>query len=163
MAARDHRYVVRTEWTGNNGTGTSSYRSYERAHELTADGKPAIAGSSDPAFRGDAARWNPEDLLVASLSSCHMLSFLHRAAVAGVVVLAYDDEAAGIMRETDDGGGSFVEVVLRPRVAVSTPEMAARCDSLHEQAHAACFIATSVAFPVRHEPTTIVATPSPAG
>ena len=156
MTTHDHHYATRTTWTGNTGTGTSSYRSYERTHELAADGKPVIAGSSDAAFRGDPSRWNPEDLLVASLSACHMLAFLHRAAVAGVVVVGYTDDASGTMRETGDGGGRFVEVVLRPRVVVQTTDMAALCDALHEQAHAECFIATSVSFPVRHEPVAVV-------
>jgi organic hydroperoxide reductase OsmC/OhrA len=138
----------------NTGAGTSGYRSYERAHELAGpDGKPTILGSSDPAFRGDKSRWNPEDLLVASLSSCHMLSVLHRAALAGVTAVEYTDEASGTMKETGDGGGSFTEVVLRPVVTVQTAEMTERCAQLHEEAHERCFIASSVAFPVRHQAT----------
>jgi organic hydroperoxide reductase OsmC/OhrA len=153
VSGAEHHYATRLVWTGDLGSGTSGYRAYERSHEITAGDKPALLGSSDPAFRGDPSRWNPEDLLVASLSACHMLVFLHRAAVAGVTVLAYEDDASGTMHETEDGGGAFTEVVLRPRVTVETPEMAARCDELHAQAHAGCFIASSVRFPVRHEPT----------
>jgi organic hydroperoxide reductase OsmC/OhrA len=163
MSGREHHYATRTVWTGNAGTGTSSYRAYGRTHELSAGAKPVIAGSSDPAFRGDPDRWNPEDLLVASLSACHMLAFLHRAVVAGVVVLDYVDDAVGTMRETADGGGALVEVVLRPRVVVRTPEMASSCAALHDEAHATCFIAASVAFPVRHEPEVAVAEPGSAG
>lgn len=149
-----HQYKAGLTWTGNSGAGTSDYRSYERAHELTGpDGKPTILGSSDRAFRGDKSRWNPEDLLVASLSACHMLAFLHRAALAGVNVVEYTDEASGTMKETSDGGGAFVEVVLHPVVTVQTADMADRCEQLHDEAHARCFIASSVAFPVRHEAT----------
>jgi organic hydroperoxide reductase OsmC/OhrA len=153
-----HEYQTTLTWTGNTGAGTSGYRSYERAHELSAPGdKPTIPGSSDAAFRGDKSRWNPEDLLVASLSACHMLSFLHRAALAGVTVVEYTDAASGTMKETADGGGSFTEVVLRPVVTVKTAEMAEHCEQLHDEAHERCFIASSVAFPVRHEATVRVA------
>jgi organic hydroperoxide reductase OsmC/OhrA len=149
---RLHRYETTVTWTGNTGTGTSGYRDYERAHEVTVDGKPPIPGSSDPAFRGDAARWNPEELLVASLSQCHMLWFLHLCAANGVVVTEYHDQAAGTMAETADGGGHFQQVVLRPRVRFAAPEHAGRLRPLHEQAHKLCFIANSVNFPVRCEP-----------
>jgi organic hydroperoxide reductase OsmC/OhrA len=152
VAKRVHDYATTSVWTGNTGSGTSTYRSYERAHQLSAGGKPTILGSSDPAFRGDSQRWNPEELLVASLSACHMLGFLHAAAVAGVNVLAYLDDATGAMEETA-GSGVFTEVVLHPRVTVETAEMAGRCEQLHHQAHTACFIASSVTFPVRHEAT----------
>ncbi|MCK2216338.1 OsmC family protein [Actinomadura sp. ATCC 31491] len=150
---RLHTYATVVTWTGDQGSGTSGYRDYARAHELSADG-PAevILGSSDPAFRGDPARWNPEQLLVGALSQCHMLSYLHRCAVSGVVVTAYVDHAAGTMAETAEGG-HFTEVVLRPEVTVAAPEMAERAAALHEEAHKACFIASSVNFPVRHEPT----------
>jgi organic hydroperoxide reductase OsmC/OhrA len=149
-----HEYHTGLTWTGNTGAGTSSYRSYERSHELTApDGKPTIQGSSDPAFRGDKSRWSPEDLLVASLSACHMLSFLHRASLAGVNVVEYTDAASGTMKQTSDGGGSVTEVVLHPVVTVKTADMAELCEQLHDEAHARCFIANSVAFTVRHEAT----------
>jgi organic hydroperoxide reductase OsmC/OhrA len=147
-----HRYETTVTWTGNTGTGTSGYRNYERAHEVTVDGKPPIPGSSDPAFRGDAARWNPEELLVASLSQCHMLWFLHLCATNGLVVTEYRDHAAGTMAETADGGGQFQQVVLRPQVRFAVPEHADRARPLHEQAHKLCFIASSVNFPVHCEP-----------
>jgi organic hydroperoxide reductase OsmC/OhrA len=150
---RLHRYETTVTWTGNIGTGTSGYRNYERAHEVAVDGKPPIPGSSDPAFRGDAARWNPEELLVASLSQCHMLWFLHLCATNGVVVTEYRDYAAGMMAETADGGGHFQQVVLRPQVRFAAPEHADRARPLHEQAHKLCFIASSVNFPVHCEPT----------
>ncbi|MEU4625000.1 OsmC family protein [Actinoplanes sp. NPDC023801] len=146
--ARSHHYEVTVSWTGE----TSSYRSYERAHEVTAGGKAPIAGSSDPAFRGDPARWNPEELLVASLAQCHMLWFLHLCATEGVVVTGYIDNPAGTMVETADGGGQFSEVVLRPRVELADPARADQLPGLHERAHQLCFIARSVNFPVRHEP-----------
>ncbi len=152
--ARRHSYTVTVDWTGNLGTGTSGYRDYARSHEISSPGKPAIAGSSDPAFRGDRARWSPEDLLVASLSACHKLWYLHLCAEAGVVVEAYTDEAVGVMEESADGGGQFVEVVLRPAVKLAPGSDPAKALALHHDAHGKCFIARSVNFPVKCEPTT---------
>ena len=123
----------------------------------TAAGRPQLPGSSDPAFRGDASRWNPEDLLVASLSSCHMLWYLHLCAQARLSVLAYVDDAVGTMVETPDGSGRFAEVVLRPVVTLATEGDALRATALHDEAHHMCFIANSVNFPVRVEPTVRVA------
>ena len=148
---KQHRYETHVAWTGNLGPGTTRYTSYLRNHEITAAGKPVVPGSSDPAFRGDPSRFNPEDLLVASLSACHMLSYLHACAVNGVVVVDYVDDAVGIMQETEDGGGSFTEVVLRPEVTISAESDAEKALSLHDEAHHKCFIASSVKFPVRHE------------
>jgi organic hydroperoxide reductase OsmC/OhrA len=152
-----HRYEVTVVWTGNQGEGTSGYRAYARDHEVTADGRPAIAGSSDRAFRGDAERWDPERLLVAALSQCHMLSYLHVCAESGVVVVDYVDQAQGAMQQTPDGGGHFTEVTLRPRVTVSRQSMSAAARELHARAHELCFIANSVNFPVLHQPTIAVA------
>jgi organic hydroperoxide reductase OsmC/OhrA len=148
---QEHQYVVQLEWTGNQGTGTSNYRSYDRSHRISAAGKMTIEGSSDPAFLGDPTLYNPEELLLASLASCHMLWFLHLCATAGVVVTAYTDKPQGRMAETAAGGGHFVEVILRPRVRVSEAGMIAPTAALHEQAHALCFIANSVNFAVRTE------------
>ena len=148
---REHRYSVTVTWTGNTGTGTSTYRSYERAHEISAEGKPAIGASSDPVFRGDRTRWNPEELLVAALSSCHQLSYLHLCADVGIVVVEYVDHAEGWMVETPDGSGQFTRVVLRPKVTISAGD-AAKAKELHHEAHAKCFIARSVNFPVENEP-----------
>ena len=156
-SARQHTYETEVVWTGNLGTGTDSYRSYRRTHEVTAAGVPMIPGSSDPHFRGDADRWNPEQLLLAALSQCHLLSYLHVCALGGVVVTAYTDRASGTMAETPDGGGHFTQATLRPAVEVASPEMAERALALHERAHALCFIASSVNFPVLHEPTVTVA------
>jgi organic hydroperoxide reductase OsmC/OhrA len=147
-----HAYETRTTWTGDRGQGTADYRGYDRTHDTMAPGRPAIPSSSDPAFRGDSDRWNPELLLVAALSQCHMLSYLHRCALSGVVVTGYEDTAEGVMVETADGGGHFEEVVLRPVVTVAEPGMVERAQSLHHDAAARCFIAASVNFPVRHEP-----------
>jgi len=147
-----HRYSVIVEWTGNTGTGTSGYRNYDRRHEISAGtGKAAIPGSSDPAFRGDAARWNPEELLVASLSACHQLWYLHLCAEAGIVVLTYSDHAEGEMEEAADGSGCFRRVILRPQVTVKPGCDIAKARELHDAAHAKCFIANSVNFPVEHE------------
>ena len=156
MSGRIHRYETQLSWTGNRASGTSSYGAYGRDHEIAAPGKPVLLGSSDPAFRGDSARWNPEEMLLASLSACHQLWYLHIAASAGIVVLAYTDTAEGEMQETADGGGHFTRVLLRPRVTLAAGSDAARAESLHREAHAKCFIARSVRFPVEHLPETIV-------
>jgi organic hydroperoxide reductase OsmC/OhrA len=145
-----HRYIVVTEWSGNRGTGTAGYRSYDRSHVIRVAGKPPLLASSDPAFRGDPERYNPEDLLVASLSGCHMLWYLHLCTDAGIVVVEYVDEASGTMVHHEDGG-EFVEVVLRPRVVVADDSMVDRAQRLHTEAHRRCFIARSVNFPVTHE------------
>ncbi|MEW1861410.1 OsmC family protein [Streptomyces sp. NPDC088194] len=155
-SARQHTYRTELVWTGNLGTGTDSYRSYRRTHEVTAPGTPVIAGSADPHFRGDADRWNPEQMLLAALSQCHLLAYLHVCAVNGVVVTAYTDRADGTMAETSDGGGHFTEAVLRPEVEVADSAMAEKALALHERAHELCFIASSVNFPVRHEATVTV-------
>jgi organic hydroperoxide reductase OsmC/OhrA len=154
---REHRYSITTCWTGNLGSGTSGYRSYSRDHEIRAKGKPHIGGSSDPAFQGDPTRWNPEDLLVASLSACHKLWFLHLAAEDGIVVTAYTDEAEGVMEERPDSAGRFTSVVLRPTVTVTVGSNNDRVNTLHHVAHEKCFIANSVNFPVACEPKIVVA------
>ncbi|MCP2168498.1 OsmC family protein [Goodfellowiella coeruleoviolacea] len=146
----EHSYQVTVRWTGNTGTGTAGYRTYDRSHDVAVAGKPTIRASADPAFRGSPDRWNPEDLLVASLSECHMLTYLSLCARNGVVVTGYQDAATGRMRETPEGG-HFTEVVLHPVVSVAEAGMAERAMALHEQAHRSCFIASSVNFPVRHE------------
>ena len=152
----EHHYTVSTVWTGNKGTGTSNYKAYARDHEISADRKSApILGSSDPAFRGDPSRYNPEQLLVASLSTCHMLWFLHLCSDAAIVVTDYRDEAAGTMAEASDGGGQFMEVILKPRAAISDPARIAEATALHARAHELCFIARSVNFPVKLQPVVV--------
>jgi organic hydroperoxide reductase OsmC/OhrA len=150
--AKEHRYRLTVEWTGNTGTGTSGYRAYERAHEIRAEGKPVVPGSSDHSFRGDAARYNPEDLLVASLSACHMLWYLHLCAEAGIVVTGYVDRAEGIMVEPTAGVAKFERVILRPEVKLAQGADLAKARDLHHAAHERCFIANSVNFAVEHAP-----------
>jgi organic hydroperoxide reductase OsmC/OhrA len=150
---RTHRYVVTNRWTGNLGAGTSNYRAYRRNHELSTPAKSApIAGSSDPLFRGDPARYNPEELLVSALSACHMLWALHYCADAGIVVIEYVDEAEGEMAEHGDGSGEFTTVVLKPRMKIADASRVADAVAIHGRAHAVCAIARSVNFPVRCEP-----------
>lgn len=149
---REHAYETAVVWTGNQGQGTLSPRAYARDHEVRVEGKPTVLASSDPAFSGDPARHNPEEMLVAALSSCHMLWFLNLCALAGVVVVGYEDRARGIMVEDCDGGGGFREVVLRPLVTVAETGMCETAQGQHERANQLCFIARSVNFPVRHEP-----------
>jgi organic hydroperoxide reductase OsmC/OhrA len=157
--AREHRYRLEVRWTGDRGTGTSGYRAYGRDHEVRAVGKPPLPDSSDPAFRGDPARWNPEELLVASLSACHMLWYLHLCAEAGVVVTGYADRAEGIMVEPEAGAARFERVILRPRVTLAEGADAARARELHHAAHERCFIANSVNFAVEHAPEFVAAQP----
>jgi organic hydroperoxide reductase OsmC/OhrA len=153
VAHKQHTYSIRLDWTGNRGFGTSSYGAYSRAHELTAPGKAAIAGSSDPIFRGDADRWNPEELLVAALAACHQLWYLHLCADAGIVIQDYRDNPSGVMIEEPDGAGQFESVTLRPhaRLAPGSDEQLAR--RLHDAAAEKCAIARSMAFKVNHAPT----------
>jgi organic hydroperoxide reductase OsmC/OhrA len=150
---KKHEYATTLRWTGNRGTGTSGYRAYGRDHEITAPSKAIVLpGSSDPHFRGDPSRYNPEELLLASLSACHLLSYLHLCAVNHIVVTAYEDDASGTMVENSDGSGQFTEVMLRPRVTITPESDAAKAEALHEDAGKLCFIARSVNFPVRHKP-----------
>jgi len=155
MSVRQHRYEVSVSWTGNRGSGTSGYRDYGREHDVGAAGRPVIAASSDPVFRGDRARWNPELELTAAVSTCHMLWYLHLCAEAGVVVTEYSDGAYGIMAEEADGAGRFVEMVLRPRVTIAAADMTEAAMNLHKDANVKCFIANSLNFPVRHEPVIV--------
>ncbi|WP_448003999.1 OsmC family protein [Agromyces bauzanensis] len=153
-----HHYTLEVEWQGDRGEGTSNYRAYSRAHVVRAAGKQHdIAGSSDRVFHGDRERWNPEELLLAALSECHMLSYLHVATRHGVVVRGYTDAPTGTMVEDGRGGGAFTEVVLRPRVEVADASMLAVAGEIHAEAAEKCFIAASVNFPVHHEPTAVVA------
>ncbi|GHC33623.1 OsmC family protein [Aidingimonas halophila] len=151
MSQRDHRYQLHLTWTGNRGSGTSAYRDYDRDMIIDIPGKPALHTSADPAFLGNPDLHNPEDMLVSSLSACHMLWYLHLCSDAGIVVTAYTDDATGHMTLTRDGGGHFTQVTLRPRVTIATGCDAARAERLHARAHELCFIANSVNFPVACE------------
>jgi organic hydroperoxide reductase OsmC/OhrA len=148
-----HHYSVQTNWVGNLGSGTSAYSAYSRNHEIVAPGKSApISGSSDPAFRGDPTRYNPEELLLGAISSCHMLWVLHLCADAGIVVTAYSDEATAEMAEHPDGSGEFTVAVLRPRMSITDASRIADAVALHHRAHQLCCLARSMAFPVKHQP-----------
>ncbi len=152
-----HHYAVSVEWTGNRGTGTSGYRAYGRDHVVRSDGKlHELAGSADRTFHGDRERWNPEELLLAALGQCHMLSYLHVAASRGIVVVAYTDAADGELLQTPDGGGRFARATLRPVVTIAAGDPGDALDA-HREAAEKCFIAASVNFPVEHEPTIVLA------
>jgi len=151
-----HTYSTQVAWTGDQGSGTSRYDAYSRDHRVSVANKPAIAASSDPAFRGDPARHNPEELFVASISSCHMLWYLHLCATNGIVVTGYVDDAIGTMEESANGSGRFTDVLLRPHVTIGASGHIALAERLHDEAHHFCFIANSVNFPVRCEPATEV-------
>ena len=152
-----HNYNLTVKWTGNKGAGTSGYRDFERSHSIIIDHKTEILGSSDPAFLGDKTKHNPEELLVASISSCHMLWYLHLCSEAGVIIYDYIDNATGILIETSNGGGHFTEVTLNPIVTVMEIEMIEKATKIHHKANELCFIANSVNFPVRHNATINVA------
>jgi organic hydroperoxide reductase OsmC/OhrA len=147
--AREHHFAASVVWTGAAQGPTSNNEAYSRAFRAEVEGKPPIEGSADPAFRGDPSRYNPEDLLVVSLSACHMLSYLYLCASAGIEVVAYEDRATGTMA-LKDRKMRFVDVLLAPRVTIASGDRE-KALALHEQAHEACFIASSVNFPVRHE------------
>ena len=143
---------ISTTWTGNLGEGTKTYRGYRRDHIITAEGKVPIHGSSDPAFRGDPARYSPEELLVAGLSSCHMLSYLHLCATNHVNVVDYRDAATGVLGLDTAGNGKMTRVTLHPEVTIDDSAHTAKADALHAEAHGLCFIARSVNFPVDISP-----------
>ncbi len=154
--AKQHQYQIRTTWTGNTGEGTAHYRSYKRDHEISGEHKQiAIPGSSDPVFRGDRTRYNPEELLIGAVSACHMLWMLHLCADAGIVVTAYEDNATGEMVELADGSGHFTEVTLKPLVTITDAARAAEVDALHHRAHGLCAIAASVKCAVRINAATV--------
>lgn len=151
---KEHSYQIKTEWIGNNGTGTADFKTYSRNHLLTGPGKAMpIEGSSDPSFRGDATQYNPEELFVSSLSACHMLWYLHLCAVNGIVVTDYADQATGVMEEATNGSGQFREVTLHPVVTITDERLTERANALHAEAHRMCFIANSCNFPIKHQPS----------
>ncbi len=156
MPNKKHYYKATVRWTGNKGKGTSTYKAYEREHIISIENKPDIIGSSDVSFRGNKNQHNPEELLVGSLSSCHMLWYLHLCSEAGVIVTEYIDSPTGIMIETLEGGGHFTEVTLNPTVIIQNREMLDKAKELHTKAHQLCFIANSVNFPVYHNSTVIL-------
>jgi organic hydroperoxide reductase OsmC/OhrA len=151
MSGRTHTYTSSLTWTGNLGTGTSGYTAYSRDHVYSMAGKPELPGSADPAFRGEASRYNPEELLVAALSSCHMLTFLALAANKGFVVESYEDAAVGHLEKNAHGKLAMTRVELHPRIVYSGEKQptAADLDWMHDKAHRECFIANSVTTEVK--------------
>ena len=152
-----HRYAIKLRWTGNLGEGTSTYRSYSRDYCVECDDKPAIDGSSDPTFRGDARRWNPEELLLASIAACHKLWYLHLAADAGITVVGYVDDATAVMDRDDDGVVRIVSAMLCPAVTLAPGQDRDLALSLHDRANDECFIANSVRFQIKHNPVILAA------
>ena len=155
--AKQHDFPARIVWTGNTGTGTSSYSAYERTWDLALPGKQTVHCSNDPMLGGDPAKYNPEDLLISALSACHMLWYLHLCSQAGVTVLEYVDVPTGVGESEPSGKGRFVEAVLRPRIKITADSNADKARAIHDEIHNYCFIARSVNFPVRHEPEIIQA------
>lgn len=153
---RKHQYSLKVKWNGNLGVGTSSYNSYERNHTVSAERKADILCSSDPTFRGDKTKYNPEELFVSAISSCHMLWYLHLCADNGIVILDYEDNPIGIMIEDEQGSGHFTDVTLYPVVTVKEKSMMEKANEFHEKANELCFIANSCNFKIHHSPTCIV-------
>ena len=154
---KKHNYEIKVEWTGNEGNGTLNSESYNRNHKIISDGKyDEINGSSDPSFLGDKTRYNPEDLFLSSLSTCHMLCYLHLCSVHKIIVTDYLDNATGIMEETVNGSGKFIEVTLNPKVKITDKNMIDKANELHEEANKMCFIANSCNFKIEHKPNTTV-------
>ncbi|WP_036481724.1 OsmC family protein [Myxosarcina sp. GI1] len=151
--SKEHKYQTILKWTGNRNRGTENYQAYDRTYEIEVKGKPIVYGSSDPTFRGDKTKYNPEELLVASLSSCHMLWYLHLCSEAGIIAIAYRDIAIGKMEEMKNGSGKFTEVVLQPEATITTESDLKKAKQLHQTAHKFCFIANSVNFPVLCQPS----------
>jgi organic hydroperoxide reductase OsmC/OhrA len=150
-----HRYAARLAWTGNLGSGTSRYDAYGRRYVVSIDGKPDLAGTADPLYRGEADRHNPEDHFLAAIAGCHMLAYLALCARHGVRVTAYVDRIAGTLDTRPDGGGAFQEVTLSPVVTIAADSDEALALTLHDTAHAQCFIANSCAIPIHPEPTVL--------
>lgn len=151
--AKEHHYKATIKWTGNKGEGTTSYRAYSRDHIISIDNKTDIQGSSDTAFLGDNTKHNPEDMLLSSISVCHMLWYLHLCADNGIVVIDYIDNPTGILVQNETGGGKFKEVTLNPVVTITDSSKIEIANNLHKKANEFCFIANSVNFPVFHKPT----------
>ena len=147
-----HAFHISMTWTGNLGSGTSAYDTYERSHEYHAEGKPVIQGSSAPEYRGDASRYNPEELLLASVSSCHMLWYLHLCTEAGVIVKSYTDTASGELKLYPNGSGEFSGIELNPVVTIDAGSDERLARSLHHDANRMCFIARSLRCDVEHRP-----------
>lgn len=155
---KKHNYKTKIEWTGNEGNGTQNYKSYNRNHTITAEGKyEGINGSSDPSFSGDKTRYNPEELFLSSISACHMLWYLHLCSAHKIIVTSYVDQATGVMEETKDGSGRFTEVILNPKVKITDASMISKANELHREANKMCFIANSCNFEIKHTPDTTVA------
>ncbi len=148
--AKQHEYTCRIDWTGNRGAGTRTYRGYDRTWDVVTPGKPVIHCSNDPLLGGDPALPNPEDLLLASLSSCHMLWYLHLASSAGIVVHRYTDDPLGVGEVHPDGSGQFLRATLRPTIVVDEGTDIARARAIHGDVHRYCFIARSVNFPITY-------------
>ncbi len=153
---KTHHYELKLNWTGNTGKGTKNYRSYERSHSIHIPEKVDIQGSSDPAFRGDPTKHNPEELFLSSISSCHMLWYLHFCAEAKIVVTDYQDQAKGSMVENENGSGQFTEVQLNPVVTITDPDKVKLASDLHHKANQYCFIANSCNFPIQHQPVILL-------
>ena len=153
---KTHHYSLSVTWTGNTGEGTKDYRAYERSHTISVENKVTIAASADPSFRGDKTKHNPEELFVASISTCHLLWYLHLCSDAGIVITEYTDRATGTMTETADGGGRFTEVVLHPAVTIIDEAMLEAATALHYRANELCYIANSCNFPILHKPVIVV-------
>ena len=152
MNSASHEYVANIVWTGNTGRGTSSYKSYDRNWQIVTPHKAIIECSNDPLLGGDPTKHNPEDLLVASIASCHMLWYLHLCAVAGVNVISYHDTPLALGELERSGAGRFTSITLRPQIEITAESDENKALSIHGDIHQYCFIARSLNFPVNFQP-----------
>jgi len=142
----------RIQWTGNTGTGTSSYQGYLRTWDIAVPGKPIVHCSNDPHLGGDPSLMNPEDLLLSAVSACHMLWYLHFASENNVVVESYIDKPKGLGETERSGRGRFLSIELSPSITLANDADLQLAESLHERVHDYCFIARSLSCPVYCRP-----------
>lgn len=154
--AKIHSYDLQLTWTGNRGAGTYEYTAYDRKFTLSAINKPDILGSADPAFRGNKDRYNPEELMISSIASCHMLWYLHLAAANNLVIMDYKDNPSGTIEVKEFGLGRFIEVTLRPTVIIHNEDQSDLAVKLHDESHNKCIIADSFKFDIHIEPKIII-------
>lgn len=144
-----HSYTLELSWKGS----TDAPRNYDRSHTLKAEGKPEIAASADPSSLGDPKKWNPEEMLLGSLASCHMLWYLYLCSVSKIVVTSYRDLPTGSLEIDPEGKSRFTHAMLSPQVVITDSSRIEDAQALQQKAHEKCFIVNSVNFPVEVDTT----------
>lgn len=147
----NHLFKATLNWSSNKKQEETISKFYNKSHQIKIEGKPVLDISAAKAFKGDPSLYNPEDLLLSSLVSCHMMSYLYVCSQNGIEVLEYSDNAEATLEVSPDGSGRFTEVRLKPKVKISNPDKVELALELHTKANKLCFIANSCNFPVLHE------------